>query len=130
MMTMNHPRELENKIQHDIMRVLGGLPDVIVYRNTVGQAAVYNADTGRRQHITFGLCPGSADLVCMLRVEHAGRVFAQWVCLEIKRPGEKPRPDQAKWAHAVRQMGAFATYVTSTEEALAAVQRAREGKRE
>jgi hypothetical protein len=127
---MKQNRELENKIQHDILRALGCLPDLIVYRNTVGQAAMFNADTGNHQRVTFGLCPGSADLVCMLRVEHAGRVFAQWVCLEIKRPGEKPRPDQVKWAHAVRQMGAFATYVTSTEEALAAIQRAREGRQE
>jgi hypothetical protein len=126
----NHTRELENKVQHDIMRALGCLPDIIVYRNTVGQTTMYNADTGAHQHVTFGLCPGSADLVCMLRVEHAGRVFAQWVCLEIKRPGEKPRPDQAKWANAVKQMGAFATYVTSVEEALAAVERAREGRYE
>lgn len=127
---MKQNRELESKIQHDILRVLGCLPDLTVYRNTVGQATMFNADAGKYQRIAFGLCPGSADLVCMLRVEHAGRVFAQWVCLEIKRPGEKPRPDQAKWAQAARQMGAFATYVTSTEEALAAVQRAREGRQE
>lgn len=112
------------------MRALGCLPDVIVFRNSVGQADIFNAETGQHQHIRFGLCPGSADLVCVLRVEHEGRVFGQWVCLEIKRPGEKPRPEQVRWAQAMRRMGAFATYVTSEDEAVAAVQRAREGKQE
>src|SRR5262245_52738327 len=127
---MKRTRELESKIQHDIMRVLGCLRDLIVYRNTVGHTDLYDADKGTHRHVTFGLCPGSADLVCMLRVEHAGRVFAQWVCLEVKRPGEKPKETQVKWAEAVRRMGAFVACVTGVEEALAAVQRAREGKKQ
>lgn len=119
------PREAE--IQGDIMVALGALPDVRVFRNAVGAVNVYVPETGKSQYVTFGLAPGSSDLVCMLCVEHAGRGIARWVCLEVKRPGERPTPEQARWAAAVRRVGAFAACVCSVEEALAAVQRAREG---
>jgi hypothetical protein len=120
-------RTREAEVQRDVLRALGSLPDFIVFRNSVGQATIYNADTGIHQRITFGLCPGSADLVGMLRVEAAGGAIARWVCLEVKRPGGKPRPEQVKWAVAVLRMGAFAACVSSVGEALAAVERARRG---
>ena len=78
-----------------------------------------NAMDNRR--ISTGLGPGSTDIVCILAP------MGRWVCLEVKKPGEKPRPNQAKWLERARKMGAFAACVTSVDEAEAAYSRARKG---
>src|SRR5690242_13523075 len=100
-------RKLERKIQHEIMEALGCEPDLILLRNTGGTARVYNADTGRMDYITFGLGTGSPDLVGILRCEVGGAVVGHWFCLELKRPGEKPRPEQVAVHKAWRWFGAF-----------------------
>ena len=118
---------VEGKIQSDVMRALGALPDLRIFRNTVGTAATFNSTTGKTQYVTYGLGTGSPDLVGMLTVSVFGHPFARWFCLEIKRPGASPRPEQVQWAKAARLFGCFATHVTSVDEALAAVERARKG---
>jgi hypothetical protein len=55
--------------------------------------------------------------------EPLGRLIA----LEVKRPGEKPRPEQVRFLELVRRFGGFAAVVTSPEDALAAIERARGG---
>jgi hypothetical protein len=55
-----------------------------------------------------------------------GRLLA----LEVKRPGEYPTEDQRRWLAFVRSMGGFACVVRSVGEAIAAVQRARDGASE
>jgi hypothetical protein len=82
-------------------------------RNAVGFDAVTNT--------RYGLGLGSADLVGILH--GSGRVFA----LEVKRPGQKPRPDQVSWIAVVRRRGGFAAVVTSVDEAMAALERACQG---
>lgn len=41
--------------------------------------------------------------------------------IEVKLPGEKPRPDQEKFLEAMRKTGAIAGCAHSVEEALALV---------
>ena len=105
------------------------LPGVRVFRNNVGQL-----EWAPGKRLVYGLGVGSADLVGIVqmtlylhpnsggaRVRTIGQVFA----LEVKRPGQKLRPDQEKWSRVVRSLGGFCCVVTSVAEAVAAVERCR-----
>jgi hypothetical protein len=121
-------RTPENLIQREIMAALGAEPDLILFRNSVGSVPMYHHATGRTYHVTFGLGVGSPDVVGILRIELPGRSLGQWFCLEVKRPGEHPRPEQEQCAQAWRRFGAFVATVTSVGEARAAFMRARKGE--
>jgi hypothetical protein len=81
---------------------------------------------------------GSADLVGVLTVSvYLNQVDAELGCetdlgrffaLEVKRPGEKPTEEQVRWLSTVRDGGGFAAVVHSEEEAVAALERAKEGR--
>lgn len=130
----------EAKLQKEIRISLAerkrvGGPRVHVVSNFVGSVISWalvarvirsgDLDELRRTHpVQAGLGTGSSDLVGMIR--GSGRVFV----LEIKMPGEKPRPDQVAWLSLVRRWGGFACVVRSPEEALAAVDRACRGESE
>ncbi|MDB4993660.1 MAG: hypothetical protein JWM74_1092 [Myxococcaceae bacterium] len=132
---MNRPKtELEKKIQADIEADIGAERDLLLLRNSVGQAR-YVSDDNKVFYVPYGLGVGSPDLVGMLRMR--GTVFvdgltqpfshACWFCLEVKQPGETAEPAQEK-CHAVwRRFGAFIAVVTSVAEARAALERARRG---
>lgn len=113
----------EREIQQDIREALGLEPDLVLWRNNVGQATEFNARTHESRVVRYGLCVGSADLVGILRTGKTGRFFA----LEVKRPDEYPTADQRTWAQLVRTMGGFCVTVRSVEEARAALARARRG---
>jgi hypothetical protein len=121
----NETRELTRPIE----AALNAMPGVRVVRNNVG-----TLEWAPGKRLTYGLGLGSADLVGICRVAvtrddawwHIGRVFA----LEIKRPGQKLRPDQEKWSRVVRSLGGFCCVVHSVEEAIAAVARCRAGASE
>lgn len=72
--------------------------------------------------VTFGLSPGSPDLVGWKTVEVTadmiGQRLAVFVGIEVKMPGEKPRADQAHWLAQLEQAGGVAGVATSTDEAV------------
>ena len=107
----------ESEIQTAIRLALGKLANrgVVFWRNSVGQCVEFDAKTNGERVIRYGLAPGSADLV--------GCVNGRFVGLEVKRPGETPRPDQALWANLVRAKSGLVETVTSVEDALAVVRR-------
>lgn len=112
---------LENPIQREILDALGAEPDLLLFRNNVGQARHADEKTGRVFFVPYGLGTGSPDVVGILR---RGRVGI-WFCLELKRPGEEPDPHQEK-CHAVwRAFGACVGVATSVDEARAALEEAR-----
>ena len=122
------------ELTRPIEAALNRLPGVRVCRNNVGQL-----EWAPGKRLVYGLGLGSADLVGIVKCnalvwEHGafasdvatistGRVF----CLEVKRPGRKLEPDQARWAKAVRDLGGFCAVVHSVPEALACVDRCRAG---
>ena len=130
----NETRALTRPIEAALNR----LPGVRVARNNTG--ALRDA-TGRL--VVFGLGTGSADLVGIVRMEgddlrrlaamyglHGIPPFGRVLALEVKLPGKRPRPDQARWARVVRSLGGFCCVVTSVDEAIAAVGRCRAGASE
>lgn len=99
----------ENQIQRRILDALAMVPGLRIWRN----------NTGRRGRVTYGLCRGSADLI--------GLVNGRFVALEVKTPRGKTTEDQEAFMQTVWQHGGFATVVTSVEQALEAIERARGG---
>lgn len=107
----------EGALQARIEIALGAESDLILLRNTVGHVKYYDERTGEPRHVTFGLTPGSPDLV--------GILSGRWFCLEVKVPGEDADPHQAKLHGIWRRFGALVYVVHSVEEARAALVDAR-----
>lgn len=105
----------EAQIQAAIRVALGRMPDVALWRNSVG------ATRDGERVVRYGLAVGSADLVGVLAP--TGRILA----LEVKGPSGRVAPAQAAWLGVVRRFGGFAAVVRSVDEAVAAVERARGG---
>lgn len=125
---------LEKTIQSNIEADLGAEPDLLILRNSIGQAEYFN-DDGKSYRVPYGLGKGSPDLVGLLRIEAlpsdgpwAARCVvptAIWFCLEVKVPGEEATSEQSH-VHAIwRRFGAFVEVVHSVSEARAALERAR-----
>ena len=94
----------ETVLMRKIMVTLSNAGHFVMRTNA---GTFYNAN-GERVRIGF---PGLSDLVgCTSN----GRFFA----IEVKLPGEKPRPDQEKFLTAMRRTGAIAGCAHSIEEAL------------
>lgn len=97
-----------------IQLAIGSRPGFRLFRNNVGSAKVYRGPNLPMGFITFGLCPGSSDLVGMMP---GGRFLA----IEVKRPGEKQTEEQLTFERVVRECGGLYILATSVEEAVAAV---------
>jgi hypothetical protein len=98
---------LQNRIR---LRISEEIPNCCMFRNSVG---TFRTKDG--SFVQAGLPPGSSDLIGILHHEGVG-VF---VALEVKLPGQKPRPDQVNFLNRIRDLGGIAGVVTSPEEAIA-----------
>jgi hypothetical protein len=114
---------LESSLQRDIELALGAEPDLLLMRNSVGRAVHVDVRTGRSFHVAYGLGKGSPDMVGILKP------YGRWFCLELKRPDERPTPEQVKSHAAFRRFGAFVEVVHTVDEAHAALERARKEER-
>jgi hypothetical protein len=95
----------EAQIQSTIHRTLAKRPDVRLFRNHVGK--VRGSDG--RWH-TFGLAPGSADLI--------GWAQGRFLSIEVKSATGRVRPDQQNWMNVVNAHGGIAFVARSAEEAV------------
>ncbi len=129
------PRAGESLIVRRIREALGKLPHVTIWRNNTGMLEDRNGTKVR-----FGLCEGSADLVGLVTMARpvlgiGGKVMgyadggfsgvARFLAIEVKQPGKKPTQAQLDFIAHVNAMGGHACWVTSVEDALAEVERAR-----
>jgi hypothetical protein len=100
------PVQKETRLQNEIrLRVSEACPDVTLWRNSVG---TFKTSDGK--WVQAGLGAGSADLIGICR--------GRFVALEVKLPGQKPRPDQVNFLEHVKKMGGIAGVVTSPQEAI------------
>lgn len=147
-------KRTESTVQGEIRDELGLEPRVRLFRNQVGAYCEGGRDD---RWITYGLCPGSSDLVGWVMVDVTWpdgvvRRVARWFALEVKAKGVCPAPrhvleaklarggklsdgeahdlDQQRWMAAVREAGGFACYVWSRADARAAYLRALSGASE
>lgn len=119
----------ESVVQSAIRLALGQLPDVRVWRNSVGELPA-QLSGGRKTRIKFGLAVGSSDLLCI--VAPAGR----WLAIEVKagdwRPARetdkrkfKHEQEQRDWIAVVEKFGGVGGFARSVDEAMELVERAR-----
>lgn len=87
-------------------------PHVVLFRNHNGSLP----DPRTGGWITFGLGEGSPDLIGWRTLQPGA--IAQFVGLEVKLPGESPRPEQRTWIDNINAAGGLAGAVTSSEEAI------------
>ncbi len=122
--------ERESTIQARIWRALGALPGVRLFRNDsgVGWAGKLIQQEGQQvtlnnaRRVTYGLTPGSADLVGWQSVEitqdMVGQRVAVFTSLEVKTPTGRLEKKQRQWLDAVDEAGGIAGVARSPEEAL------------
>jgi hypothetical protein len=110
--------QAETRIQNDIrLAVSSECRQVTLWRNHTGCLR-----DERGKWVTFGLAPGSADLVGVREVtitpDMVGQTIGQFVALEIKTPSGRTRVDQRHFLNHVRLRGGLAAVVKSVDEAI------------
>ena len=96
----------ETRIQNEIrLAVSQQCPHVTLWRNSIG---TFKTQDGK--WVQAGLPAGSSDLI--------GICNGRFVAIEVKLPGQKPRPDQANFLEHVKKMGGIAGVATSVQEAI------------
>lgn len=125
-------KPLEKDISRDIMEALNRLPGVTVWRNANTHVEQWDPKTGAVAHYRAGLGDGSPDLFGGVTVSMIGPkgpvIVARLFALEVKRPGETRKPNQIEFAAQIHFIRGFTCEVTSVAEALAAVERCRNGE--
>jgi hypothetical protein len=105
----------EQTIQQSIRLACSRGP-VRLWRNNVGRLL---DQQGRP--VTFGLCPGSADLVGYTTVsvtpDMVGQTIAVFTAVEVKAERGRPTPQQTAWLEHVRAAGGRAGIARSVEDA-------------
>ena len=100
----------ESQLVAAIRLSLGKRTDCVVWRNSTGVAMTKSGHT-----IRFGLCVGSADLICI--VKPSGRLVA----CEVKTPTGRDTKEQLAFIAIVNQAGGHGTIVRSVLEANSAI---------
>lgn len=110
----------EADVLRDVLRAFDGAADVRLWRNSVGTTEEWGAGprgTVQARHITYGLGPGSPDVVGVLTVGGVG----VWVGIEVKSPTGRVRPEQAAWLAAGAARGMVTGVARSVDDARAII---------
>jgi len=101
-------RQDETLLLREILRTFGAHPGLRLFRNSVGMVRLPGGGA-----VTYGLCPGSSDLVGWRTLATDLGTMAQFVALEAKAPGGRLTPEQERFLEAVRRAGGLAAEVRS-----------------
>ena len=91
-----------------------------------GPTRLWRNNTGRLrdergQLVTFGLCPGSADLIgyrtVVVTPDMVGQRLAVFAAVEVKAPKGRPTPEQAAFLEHIRDAGGIAGIARSVDDA-------------
>jgi hypothetical protein len=109
----------EQQIQQQIRLACSGPGSPArLWRNNVGRLL---DQQGRP--VTFGLCPGSADLVGYRTItvtpDMVGQRIAVFAAVEVKAPTGRPTPEQTAFLEHVTAAGGLAGIARSVEDAQA-----------
>jgi hypothetical protein len=107
----------ETTILQRVRLAVSKLPGVRIFRNQVGALKDHS---GRL--VTFGLHPGSADLIgwksITITPDMVGQRIAVFVSLECKTETGKVKPEQINWLQQVSAAGGIAAVVRDPESPL------------
>lgn len=107
----------EQSIQQQI-RLACSTGPTRLWRNNVGRLL---DQQGRP--VTFGLCPGSADLIgyrtITITPEMVGQQVAVFAAVEVKAPTGRPTAQQSAWLEHIRAAGGKAGIARSVADAQA-----------
>jgi hypothetical protein len=122
---------LEKNIQAEIMREVGSLPNVRLFRNNVGQAyqGIKTGNSTERiitlsdfRVIRFGLMVGSGDLIGFETVtvtpDMVGNKVAVFTSIETKKKNGIEKVEQENWMHIVNRFGGQAGFARSVADAM------------
>ena len=105
----------EQTIQQRI-RLACSCGPVRLWRNNTGKLR-----DERGQLVTFGLCPGSSDLIGYRTItigpEHVGLDVAVFAAVEVKAERGRPTPEQAAFLDHITAAGGLAGIARSVEDA-------------
>ena len=103
----------EQELQQRIRLQLGSSP-VRLWRNNVG---ALRDERGRL--VTYGLCKGSSDLICLRQVligpENLGQTLEVFCAIEVKAPKGRLREEQRSFLELVERFGGYSGVATSVE---------------
>ncbi|MCP4546648.1 MAG: VRR-NUC domain-containing protein [bacterium] len=103
-----------------IMRTFGSRPGLRLFRNNVGQTVYPNGS-----RVTYGLCPGSSDLIgfqsVKITADMVGQTIARFVAIEVKGPKTPVAPNQQDFLSIVNAAGGTAVLARSLEDVEGAV---------
>ncbi|MFM7550905.1 MAG: VRR-NUC domain-containing protein [Cyanobacteriota bacterium] len=109
-------QELQQRIRLELAR-----GPVRLWRNNVGALR-----DQRGRLVSYGLCPGSSDLIGLRRLqvtpEHLGQELAVFCALEIKSQRGRPTAEQQRFLALVQAMGGLAGVIRTPEEARSLLQ--------
>jgi hypothetical protein len=109
-------QELQQRIRLEL-----GRGAVRLWRNNVGALR-----DQRGRLVSYGLCPGSSDLIGLRRLrvapEHLGQELAVFCALEIKSQRGRPTAEQQRFLAQVGAMGGLAGVIRSLAEARSLLQ--------
>lgn len=107
----------ETTILQRIRLTASKVPGVRLFRNNVG-----GLKDQQGRFVTFGLHPGSADLIGWKSItvtpDMVGRKVAVFVSIECKTETGKVRPDQQHWQLVIQEAGGIACIARSEDTAL------------
>jgi ribosomal protein S19 len=121
---------LEKNIQSEIMRKVGSLPNVRLFRNNVGQAYQGKVLKGNNRIVTladfrvirFGLMVGSGDLIgfetITITPDMVGNKIAVFTSIETKKKNGIEKVEQENWMQTVNRFGGQAGFARSVEDAM------------
>lgn len=105
----------EKEIQYEIRKVISQYPNIRLWRNNVGSMTDKNG-----QMVTFGLCPGSSDLIGLESVivtpDMVGKTIARFLAIEVKSEKGKASESQSKFLEMVQSLGGVGILARSSEE--------------
>ena len=105
----------EKEIQYEIRKAISQYPNIRLWRNNVGSMI-----DKKGQMVTFGLCPGSSDLIglesIVITPDMIGKTMARFLAIEVKSEKGKASESQSKFLEMVRAMGGIGILARSVED--------------
>lgn len=106
----------ERQIVIEIRKAMGKR-GIVLLNNPIGMAR-YPDRYGNMQQVFYGVGgKGGSDLIGWMALEILGARLGVIIAMEVKRPGQNPRPEQEKFLNAVRLAGGIAGVVRSVRDA-------------